>query len=164
MNTMKKISIRGCLKIFTIAFGAAVTLMVTAGTALSMHDCCPNAYETKVYLSTPARVVYPDYELVATPAIVYRDRAFLPARSIFEDMGARVSYREGSREVVIHYNGRALAFTIDSDVVSLQGASYMLDVAPFVSHGMAYVPIRMVMAFIGDSVQFRDGDVFIKSS
>lgn len=53
-------------------------------------------------------------------------------------------------------------FTIGSNEVMVDGSKYTLDVAPFISNGRTYLPVRYLGEALGANVSYIDGSAILK--
>jgi hypothetical protein len=85
----------------------------------------------------------------AIAALVRGDQVLVPLRSMFEQMGATVSYDAPSRTVTIIAAQRSISLTIDRPQVVINGESRPLDVPPVLEDGIVLVPIRVIAETLG---------------
>jgi len=90
----------------------------------------------------------------AIAALVRGDEVLVPLRSLFEQMGATVSYDGPSRTVTILAPQRNISLTVDQPVVVINGESRPLDVPPVFENGIVLVPIRVIAETLGAYVQW----------
>ncbi|HIX31122.1 MAG TPA: copper amine oxidase N-terminal domain-containing protein [Firmicutes bacterium] len=87
-------------------------------------------------------------EVVLTDAApeIRSGRTFIPARAVFEALGAAVTWDEDSRSAVAVKEGTTVVMTIGSETaqVTENGATreIAMDVAPYIKGGRTYVPAR----------------------
>jgi N-acetylmuramoyl-L-alanine amidase len=90
------------------------------------------------------------------PPLVVRERTLLPARALFERMGASVSWNEEARQVVVRTTGAAIILTIDAFEYAMNGNIYPVDVPPLIVGERTLVPVRVVAESMGCEVQWDD--------
>jgi len=90
------------------------------------------------------------------PPIERAGRVFVPLRGVFERLGASVVYQGG----VINATGnnRTISLKIGSTAATIDGASKMIDVAPFIIGASTYVPLRFVSEALGAGVNYDSGN------
>ncbi|MBV8530470.1 MAG: copper amine oxidase N-terminal domain-containing protein, partial [Candidatus Eremiobacteraeota bacterium] len=98
-------------------------------------------------------ILYNDRHVYATPDILKQGRVlaalvrggtiFIPLRSMFEQMGATVSYDAGSKTATVTKPGAEIKVTVGKPEVLVNGESRPLDVPPIVYHGVVLVPVRV---------------------
>jgi hypothetical protein len=88
-------------------------------------------------------------------AALMRGREILvPLRSMFEQMGATVSYDPTSKTADVSKPGSDVKVTIGKPEVVINGESRPLDVAPEIYKGAVVVPIRVISESMGAYVQW----------
>ncbi len=94
------------------------------------------------------------------PAQIVNGRTMLPMRSIFERIGAKVTWM-GSEKIIFATKGSSLiTMQIDNNIMSVQHIDndevikIELDAAPFAINGSTIVPVRAVAESLGCSVEW----------
>jgi hypothetical protein len=88
-------------------------------------------------------------------AAIYRDGTILvPLRSMFEQMGATVTYNAATRQVVVAKPGSEVRVWVGRAEVVINGEGRPLDVAPEIYHGSIVVPLRVLSEGMGAFVQW----------
>jgi hypothetical protein len=109
-------------------------------------------------------ILFNDHHVYASPdkltrgrvlaALVRGSTILIPLRSMFEQMGATVSYDAGSKTVHVTKSGSDLTVTVGSPQVSINGETRPLDVPPEIDNGVVMVPIRVISEAMGAYVQW----------
>jgi hypothetical protein len=109
-------------------------------------------------------ILYNDHHVYSKPDVLRQDRVLaalvrggtvlIPLRSMFEQMGATVSYDPSSRTVTVSKPGAQVVVTVGRPAVVINGESRPLDVPPIVYHGMVLVPVRVISEGMGAYVQW----------
>ncbi len=109
-------------------------------------------------------ILYNDRHVYATPDTLKQGRVlaalarngaiYVPLRSMFEQMGAAVSYDPSSQTATISKPGSEVVVTVGKPEVIVNGESRPLDVPPIVYHGVVLVPIRVISEGMGGYVQW----------
>ena len=109
-------------------------------------------------------ILFNDHHVYAKPdvdregrvlaALVRGGTILIPLRSMFEQMGATVSYDAGSRTVDVSKPGADVRVTVGKPEVIINGESRPLDVPPILWHGHVLVPIRVISEGMGAYVQW----------
>ena len=81
------------------------------------------------------------------PPIVFRDYSVVPARDVFEKLGAKVQWKALSERVIISKGGTVLEMTINSKTAYLNGEEKQMQIPPKIINGKTMIPVR----FVGDS-------------
>jgi hypothetical protein len=87
-------------------------------------------------------------------AIVSHGSLLVPLRSMFEQMGATVSFDAASKSVTAKKEGAEVRVTLGKNEVIINGESRPLDVAPMMYKGTLMVPVRVVSEGLGAYVQW----------
>ncbi len=87
-------------------------------------------------------------------ALVKGGTVLIPLRSMFEQMGASVSYDAGSKTVTVSKPGSEVKVTVGKPEVVINGESRPLDVAPMLYQGNVLVPVRVISEGMGAYVQW----------
>ena len=78
----------------------------------------------------------------------------IPLRSMFEQMGATVSYDPGSKTVDVTKPGADVKVTVGKPEVVINGETRPLDVPPEIYQGHVVVPVRVISEGMGAYVQW----------
>jgi hypothetical protein len=87
-------------------------------------------------------------------ALVRGNTILIPLRSMFEQMGATVSYDPASKTVDVSKPGSDVKVTVGRPEVVINGESRPLDVPPEIYKGAVVVPVRVVSEGMGAYVQW----------
>jgi hypothetical protein len=87
-------------------------------------------------------------------ALVKGGTILIPLRSMFEQMGATVSYDAASRTATVSKPGSEIKVTIGKPVVLINGESRPLDVPPMIYQGDVLVPVRVISEGMAAYVQW----------
>ncbi|HTX55584.1 MAG TPA: copper amine oxidase N-terminal domain-containing protein [Candidatus Acidoferrales bacterium] len=109
-------------------------------------------------------ILFNDHHVYAKPdvnkegrvlaALVRGGTVLIPLRSMFEQMGATVSYDASSRTVDVTKAGADVKVTVGKPEVEINGESRPLDVPPIIYHGHVLVPVRVISEGMGAYVQW----------
>lgn len=91
------------------------------------------------------------------PQIV-NGRTLVPFRAIFQDMGATVSYDQGTQKVTATRGGTTIELTIGSATAYVDGSARTLDVPPEIRDGRTLVPVRFISEAVGARVDWDDAN------
>ncbi len=87
-------------------------------------------------------------------ALVRGGTILVPLRSMFEQMGATVSYDPASRTADVSKPGSDVKVTVGRPEVIINGESRPLDVPPMIYKGSVVVPVRVISEGMGAYVQW----------
>lgn len=109
-------------------------------------------------------ILYNDHHVYAKPdelkqgrvlaALVRGGTILIPLRSMFEQMGATVSYDPGSKTVDVTKPGADVKVTVGKPEVVINGETRPLDVPPEIYQGHVVVPVRVISEGMGAYVQW----------
>jgi hypothetical protein len=104
-------------------------------------------------------ILYNDHHVYAKPdelkqgrvlaALVRGGTVLIPLRSMFEQMGATVSYDASSKTVDVSKAGADVKVTVGKPEVVINGESRPLDVPPEMYQGHVVVPVRVISEGMG---------------
>lgn len=102
-------------------------------------------------------------EFVDAAPISKDNRTFLPARAVFEAMGATITYEDATQTVTATREGVTVTMTVGSTdaivtVGELPATTLTMDVAPFIQDDHTYVPVRFAANAFGCDVGWDQGD------
>src|SRR6202011_5806077 len=87
-------------------------------------------------------------------ALVRGNTILIPLRSMFEQMGATVSYDPASKTVDVSKPGSDVKVTVGRPAVVINGESRPLEVPPEIYKGTVVVPVRVISEGMGAYVQW----------
>ncbi len=155
---MKRLVSRRLAGLATVAFG--LVAFTTAGTTRAIAQ--PASFGTPPSGEVP--ILFNDQHVYAKPdtlrqgrvlaALVRGNTVFVPLRSMFEQMGATVSYDPGTKTVNVNKPGASVQVTVGRPEVVINGETRPLDVPPMVYHGVIVVPVRVISEGMGAYVQW----------
>ena len=109
-------------------------------------------------------ILYNDHHVYSRPdidkqgrvlsALVQGGTLLIPLRSMFEQMGATVTWDAGSQTATVSKPGAEVKVTVGKPEVVINGESRPLDVPPMIYHGVVLVPVRVISESMGAYVQW----------
>jgi hypothetical protein len=87
-------------------------------------------------------------------ALVRGGTILIPLRSMFEQMGATVSWDAGTKTATVTKPGAEVKVTVGKPEVVINGESRPLDVPPMIYKGVVLVPVRVISEGMGAYVQW----------
>jgi hypothetical protein len=109
-------------------------------------------------------ILFNDHHVYSKPDVLKQGRVLaalvrggtilVPLRSMFEQMGATVSYDPGSKTVDVTKAGSDVKVTLGSPQVTINGETRPLDVPPMMYRGTILVPVRVISEGMGAYVQW----------
>ncbi len=109
-------------------------------------------------------ILFNDHHVYANPDTLRQNRVLaaqvmdgtlmVPLRSMFEQMGATVSFDAASKSVQASKPGTDVSVTLGKSEVVINGESRPLDVPPMMYKGVLLVPVRVISEALGAYVQW----------
>ena len=95
-------------------------------------------------------------ELLETsmPPIIFNDYSVVPAREVFEHLGAKVDWDGEKAEVTVTYDTKEILLKINSKKANIDGATVTMPIAPKIINEKTMIPARFVAEEIGLLVDF----------
>src|SRR6202042_2408135 len=104
-------------------------------------------------------ILYNDHHVYTKPDVLKQGRVLaalvkggtilIPLRSMFEQMGATVSYDAGTKTATVSKPGAEVKVTVGKPEVVINGESRPLDVPPIMYQGNVLVPVRVISEGMG---------------
>ena len=152
---MKRLVSRYLVALATIAFGI-VTFAVSAFAPALAQAPAPD-FGTPPSGEVP--ILFNDQHVYSKPdrlkkgrvlaALVRGKTILVPLRSMFEQMGATVSYNASTKTVDVSKPGADVQVTVGKPEVTINGESRPLDVPPEIYKGSLVVPLRVISEGMG---------------
>jgi len=160
---MKTACVRAGL-IAALAVAAAVSLPVAIGATTVAQTESPPPANFGSPPSGQIPILYNDRHVYSKPDVLKQGRVLaalvrggtilIPLRSMFEQMGATVSYDASSKTAVVSKSGAEVRVTVGKPEVIINGESRPLDVPPILYDGDVLVPVRVISEGMGAYVQW----------
>lgn len=109
-------------------------------------------------------ILFNDHHVYSKPDVLKQGRVLsalvrggtilVPLRSMFEQMGATVSYDPASKTVDVTKPGSDVKVTLGKPEVTINGETRPLDVPPMMYQGTILVPVRVISEGMGAYVQW----------
>lgn len=107
--------------------------------------------------AAPIKVLVDEKELkMELFPIIEKGRVLVPARDIFEALGAKISWDEITRTVRVSKEDTTIKLTIDKSIAKVNGKIIKLDTPARISNNHTLVPLRFVSLAMGCDVDFID--------
>ena len=90
------------------------------------------------------------------PPVIIKERTLIPARAVFESMGAEVKWDEDARLVEITMGASDIKLTIDSNTAFVNGADVKMDVPAMIVNDRTLIPVRFVAESLSCGVNWDD--------
>ncbi|OGO84412.1 MAG: hypothetical protein A2Y22_05425 [Clostridiales bacterium GWD2_32_59] len=108
------------------------------------------------YTASPIKLMV-NGEVVNTevPSVILEGRTMVPARDVFEKLGAKVQWDEKYKQVYITYGGKAIILIINNKTVYINQISSELDVPAKLINGKTMIPAAFVARGLGFNVDWN---------
>jgi hypothetical protein len=143
----------------SLAIGSGFLVVPTAAPAQSLP---PREFGAPPSGEIP--ILFNDGHVYAKPDVLKAGRVLaalvrggvvlVPLRSMFEQLGATVSWDEASRTAVVSKPGSEVKVTVGKPAVVVNGEERPLDVPPMIYRGAVVVPVRVISEAMGAYVQW----------
>jgi len=98
---------------------------------------------------------------LSMPPIIRQDRMLVPARAVFESLGANVQWQEATRTVHVQYQEQNVVLTIGQNSIIVNGHSKEMPIPAQIINYNTMIPVGAVATNLGFLVDFRDRTVFV---
>lgn len=88
------------------------------------------------------------------PPIVFDDYSVVPAREVFEAMGAKVDWTAKTQKVTVKNDDTTIEIVINSKTAKKNGVSKEMPIAAKLINGKTMIPVRFVAESLGFDVDF----------
>ena len=90
------------------------------------------------------------------PPVIINSRTMVPARAIFEEMGAEVNWNADTKEVYIVKDNDLVVLKIDSDTGHTNGLDFKMDTPAKIINDRTMIPVRAASEALGCTVGWDD--------
>lgn len=90
------------------------------------------------------------------PPVIIEDRTLVPARAVFENLGAEVSYEKSNNSVTIKKDSDIIILYIDNIIAYKNGEPFGFDVAPKIINDSTMLPVRAIADALDCEVLWDD--------
>ena len=159
---MSSLIIRMSLMAAMVLGGTSLASAATQATPVAQVTAPPADFGSPPSGQIP--ILYNDRHVYATPDVLKQSRVlaafvhggtlYIPLRSMFEQMGAAVSYDPASKTATVSKPGAEIVVTVGKPEVIVNGESRPLDVPPIIYNGDVLVPVRVISEGMGAYVQW----------
>lgn len=90
--------------------------------------------------------------------IIQTGRALVPLRSIFEALGAEVTWYQASGSIYCYRNDASISLTVNDHYAYINGSQVYIDQPPIIVNNRTLVPVRVVSEALGATVVWDNAD------
>lgn len=124
--------------------------MINASAVELFYDGKSHTYDGNVFtLKVNGKVLECE-----VPPVVFNDYSVVPARDVFESLGATVSWEGATQKVTVDYDGTKIELFINDTISRKNGKSEVMPIAPKLINGKTMIPVRYVAESLGFDVNF----------
>ncbi len=95
------------------------------------------------------------------PPIIFNDRSVVPARAVFEKLGAEVTWDGDKAQVGISMDDTEILLDIDSTTAIVNGQPHVMEIAAKIINDRTMIPARFVGETLGMEVGWQGGERLI---
>lgn len=88
------------------------------------------------------------------PPVIREDRTLIPARALFEELGADITWNSAKKTVTIEYNEDVIVLTIGSKNATINKIKASMDVPALIVDDRTMIPVRFVAENLGFDVEW----------
>ena len=88
------------------------------------------------------------------PPIIFSDRSVVPAREVFEELGAVVVWNAENETVSVNYEGTSVRLIINSRIAKVNSVDVTMEIPAKLINGKTMIPARFVGEKLGMEVDF----------
>lgn len=100
-------------------------------------------------------------ENLSMPPIIFSGSTVVPAREVFEPLGAVVDWKKESEEVLIAYNDNIISIGMGKSFANVNGKEFALAVPAKIINNKAMIPARFIAEALGLEVTWDAGSRII---
>lgn len=89
------------------------------------------------------------------PPIIFDDRSVVPARAVFEKLGAKVSWDEAKSQVAVSMNNTNILLTINDKIAIVNDKKYEMEIPSKIINSRTMIPTRFVAEMLGMKVDWK---------
>ncbi len=139
----------------TLAFTMLMPTVASAAPIVNytlVYDGASHAYSAEeVYISVNGK----DVESGDMPPVVLNNRTLVPARAVFEAMGAEVMWNGTTSEVFISKGSDVVIIQVGNNKGTKNGETFTMDVPPMIINDRTVIPVRAVSEALNCDVQWN---------
>ncbi len=94
---------------------------------------------------------------------IQASRTLIPVRFIAENIGVEVSWDAAEQSVTLLWEDSQIVFIVDKPRAFVNDIEIELDVAPMITQGRTFLPLRALMDILEKPIQYHDGLIVISN-
>lgn len=88
------------------------------------------------------------------PPVILKSTTLVPAREVFEQLGAKVEWDSDLREVNMRYDEKSVKLKIDDSIADVDGNKLSMNVPPKIINNKTMIPVRFAAEAVGLDVSW----------
>ena len=96
------------------------------------------------------------------PPILFNNSTLVPARAVFEKLGAKVSWDGSRARVFVTMDNTDIVLTINDTDAVVNGNTYRMPVPPKIINNRTMIPVRFVSEALGLDVEWKAAERIVK--
>ncbi len=96
------------------------------------------------------------------PPILFNNYSVVPARLIFEKLGAKVTWDAKKAQVGVVLDDKNILLTINKVDASINGKAFKMPIAPKIINDRTMIPVRFVAEALGFKVEWKETERIIR--
>ncbi len=94
-------------------------------------------------------------ENLTMPPIIFEGSTLVPAREVFEPLGAEVDWNKETQEVIVTYNDNLIKIKINSETALVNDIEKKLSMPPKIINNKTMIPARFIAESLGMKVEWN---------
>ncbi len=145
----------------SVSFFILITFLLSLTISVKAFDITYNG-KTEDYNRGAIGIMVNDKEVVLKemPAILLNGRTLVPVREVFESLGAIVTWKDITQQVVISYNGNKITLTLGERKIKINDKKFIYiddnEMPPIIINDKTMVPVRIISENLGFIVDWID--------
>jgi len=95
------------------------------------------------------------------PPLIFQNRSVVPARTVFEKLGANVTWDAARSQVGINMRNINIILNIDDPIAIVNGRKYTMEIPPKIINSRTMIPVRFVAETLGMKVEWIEKERII---
>jgi len=136
-----------------------LTLVLFSGVKSYAADNISYFYDGDWHVYTEAPVYFKvngDAVISDMPPILFNDSTLVPARAVFEKMGAKITWDEPNSKVIVNFENKSIEININSVNAMVNGQGKIMPIPAKLINDRTMIPVRFVSETLGNRVLWDD--------
>ncbi len=146
---------KGFLLVFTFLF---ISLFSRVAFSAVEYVCLNLNYDGKTHQYVEQKVTLKingkEMQKLTMPPIILNDYTFVPAREVFEEVGAKVEWNKNTYEVKVTYADKMVVLKIGNKNATINGKTTAMSTPAKIINNKTMIPLRFVSTSVGLNVSW----------